>query len=133
MTEPVLQLQHGARTLPGGQRVLHEVELTVGRGESVAIIGRSGSGKSTLLAGLGLVAPFDRETDYRLAGAEVRTLSERKAARLRARTIGFVLQNSVSCHTCRRWRMCGCLCCTPASSRSPGPRGSPGVRSISWG
>lgn len=94
MTRPVIDLRHGSRTLPTGQEVLAGVDLTVDAGESVAIVGRSGSGKSTLLAGLGLLMPFDRGTRYTLSGANVRQLGERKAARLRARSVGFILQNS---------------------------------------
>lgn len=92
--EPTVELRGASRTLPGGAQILRDINLIVRPGESVAIVGRSGSGKSTLLAGLGLLAPFDKGTQFRLAGRYVHTMKERQAARLRARTIGFVLQNS---------------------------------------
>jgi putative ABC transport system ATP-binding protein len=94
MAEPVVDLRGAARTLPTGERILESIDLTVAAGESAAIVGRSGSGKSTLLAGLGLLSRFDRGSRYRLAGTHVRSLTERQAARMRARTIGFILQNS---------------------------------------
>jgi ABC-type lipoprotein export system ATPase subunit len=94
MSDHVIDLHGGSRTLPQGQSVLSGIDLEVSRGECVAIVGRSGSGKSTLLACLGLISPFDRGTRYCLAGTDVRTLSERQSAVLRARSIGFVLQNS---------------------------------------
>ncbi|WP_165310794.1 ABC transporter ATP-binding protein [Microbacterium protaetiae] len=94
MNAKVISLHNGSRTLPNGGPVLERVNLTVASRESVAIIGRSGSGKSTLLAGLGLLFPFGDGTDYRLLGHRVSTLKEKDAASLRARTVGFILQNS---------------------------------------
>ncbi|WP_188754286.1 ABC transporter ATP-binding protein [Microbacterium album] len=94
MADRIIGLENASRTLSGGARVLHEVDLELRAGESLAIVGRSGSGKSTLLSCLGLLAPFDRGTSYHLGDTEIMSLSERSAARLRATSIGFVLQNS---------------------------------------
>jgi putative ABC transport system ATP-binding protein len=77
----------GARTIP----VLRDVNLHVGEGEFVAIMGSSGSGKSTLLNILGILDDYD-EGSYVLDGTLIRALSERRAALYRNRFIGFVFQ-----------------------------------------
>lgn len=71
---------------------LRGVDLTVERGEYVAIAGVSGSGKSTLLYVLGLLAsPSDG--DYHLDGDNVSRLSVDERARIRNAKVGFVFQN----------------------------------------
>jgi putative ABC transport system ATP-binding protein len=67
------------------------VDLEVRQGEFTAVMGPSGSGKSTLLSILGCL---ERPTDgtYRLAGEEVGSFGEKKAARIRRERIGFVFQ-----------------------------------------
>lgn len=66
--------------------------LTIERGEYVALIGPSGSGKSTLMNTLGCL---DRPTSgsYLLDGEEVATMSRDQRAVIRNRQIGFVFQN----------------------------------------
>jgi lipoprotein-releasing system ATP-binding protein len=71
--------------------VLKQVDLEVGRGELLAIMGVSGVGKSTLLHILGTL---DRPTAGQLsiAGAEVLDLGDDELARFRNQHIGFVFQ-----------------------------------------
>jgi predicted ABC-type transport system involved in lysophospholipase L1 biosynthesis ATPase subunit len=72
-------------------RVLHGVGLELARGETTSLAGRSGSGKSTLIALLaGLLVP-DAGT-LSIDGRDVTALDDAARARLRARSIGVVLQ-----------------------------------------
>jgi lipoprotein-releasing system ATP-binding protein len=77
--------------LPTQTDVLHDIDLTLMRGEFVALIGPSGSGKSTLLNIVGLL---DRPTFGRLLinGIDTGVLDDTALTRLRGHTIGFVFQ-----------------------------------------
>ncbi|MEO8502515.1 MAG: ABC transporter ATP-binding protein [Acidobacteriota bacterium] len=72
--------------------VLKGIDLDIGRGELVSIMGSSGSGKSTLMNVLGLLDTYD-EGSYHLDGQLLDNLSERQAAQYRSRFIGFVFQS----------------------------------------
>jgi putative ABC transport system ATP-binding protein len=76
----------------GSLTILDDINLEIGSGETVAIVGASGSGKSTLL---GLLAGLDVPTrgEVRLFGADLFANDEDGRARLRAQTIGFVFQS----------------------------------------
>jgi putative ABC transport system ATP-binding protein len=73
-------------------QALRDVNLTVRRGEHLAIVGPSGSGKSTLLNTLGLL---DRPSagDYWLDGVRTGVLTDRQRTSLRGSSIGFVFQS----------------------------------------
>jgi putative ABC transport system ATP-binding protein len=72
--------------------VLKGIDLHIAEGELVSVMGSSGSGKSTCLNILGLLDNHD-QGDYYLAGTHIKKLSEKKAAQLRNRFIGFVFQS----------------------------------------
>ncbi len=72
-------------------RALRDVDLAIGRGEYVSIMGPSGSGKSTLLNVLGLLDRPDAGI-YRLEGRDVTALDDGEQARVRRERIGFVFQ-----------------------------------------
>jgi putative ABC transport system ATP-binding protein len=75
----------------GAVEVLPGVDLTVGAGELLGLVGPSGSGKSTLLH---LMGTLDRPSSgtISIAGRDVAGLSDRALSALRAGTIGFVFQ-----------------------------------------
>jgi len=72
--------------------VLKGIDLTIGEGEFVSIMGSSGSGKSTLLNILGILDDYDAG-EYWLNGTLIKDLSESKAAFYRNKFLGFVFQS----------------------------------------
>ncbi len=94
-TPPVIEL-HGLKKRFGigdaEHFALDGMDLTIKKGEFIAIMGPSGCGKTTLLNILGLL---DRATDgeYKLDGQEVSTLGPRRQARIRSQQIGFIFQS----------------------------------------
>lgn len=91
----VLQAADVAKTYRGGDggivHVLDGVNLTVQRGEMVAIVGASGAGKSTLLHLLGALDVPDRG-EVSIDGRAVAGLGDDALADLRNRRVGFVFQ-----------------------------------------
>jgi len=95
MTEPaVLCARNVSREFGRGEtvtKVLHDCSIEVRRGQTVAIVGKSGSGKSTFA---NCLSGLDRPTtgEIVLLGEDLAAVSETRMARLRATSIGFVLQ-----------------------------------------
>ncbi|HEY3409702.1 MAG TPA: energy-coupling factor transporter ATPase, partial [Propionicimonas sp.] len=86
--EPVLELRDLVHTYPGGHRGLAGVDLTVRRGEYLAIVGRNGAGKTTLLRHLNRL--LDPTTGTVLVNGL--DTAEREPWEL-AQDIGYVFQN----------------------------------------
>jgi lipoprotein-releasing system ATP-binding protein len=94
MNSPVLEASGIERTYRQGQHrveVLRDLNLTVARGEQLAIIGSSGCGKSTLLHVLAGLDTPDAGTVY-LDGTDIYKLSPARRGRLRNDALGFVYQ-----------------------------------------
>ena len=91
---PVLKCEGLAKTFQQGTlsvNVLRNVDLTLARGEQIAITGASGSGKSTLLHLLGGL-DLPTEGTVFVDGKDFRTLSDSQRGTLRNRALGFVYQ-----------------------------------------
>jgi lipoprotein-releasing system ATP-binding protein len=95
VAEDVLKLEGISKAYnvgtPVEAQVLHNIDLTLRKGEFVALIGPSGSGKSTLLNVIGLL---DRPTGGRLfvEGHDTSAIDDAALTRLRGHSIGFVFQ-----------------------------------------
>ncbi len=93
-TDVMVQLQKVAKTFKnaaGEFAVLKGVDLTLLRGEFVAIVGKSGSGKSTLL---NMVTGIDHPTSGRVLvnGVDIYSMNESQRALWRGRNLGIVFQ-----------------------------------------
>jgi macrolide transport system ATP-binding/permease protein len=93
-SDPVLELSRICKQF-GTEPAVHalvNVDLSLERGEWLAITGPSGAGKSTLL---NIIGCLDIPTSgfYRLDGVETTTLSDNQRAGLRSQRIGFVFQS----------------------------------------
>jgi len=86
----------------GELRVLNGIDLTLGPGESMAIVGPSGSGKSTLLSLMGGLDTPTRGSVF-LDGRDLGGLTDRERARVRSRRIGFVFQLHHLLPQCSVW------------------------------
>lgn len=91
----MIELRAIERTFRVGDSEVHalrDVNLRIGRGEYLSVMGPSGSGKSTLLNILGLLDRPDGG-EYLLGGTPTAALGEEARARLRREHIGFVFQS----------------------------------------
>ncbi|WOP18268.1 ABC transporter ATP-binding protein [Raineyella sp. LH-20] len=85
---PVIEVRDLVHVFPGGHRALDGVDLTIGPGEYVALVGRNGAGKSTLTKHLNrLLEPS--AGSVRLGGVDVAGLEPWELAR----QVGYVFQN----------------------------------------
>ena len=75
----------------GPLQVLKGIDLHIGKGEVVSIVGPSGAGKTTLLQIIGTLDKPD-SGDIMIDGTDVRTLGAKKLSEFRNRRIGFVFQ-----------------------------------------
>ncbi len=92
--EPIIALRDIQRVFQVGDQQVHaldHVDLEIGAGEYMSIMGPSGSGKSTLLNLLGLLDKPSAGV-YRLAGRDTTSLSDDEQAAVRGETIGFIFQ-----------------------------------------
>jgi putative ABC transport system ATP-binding protein len=91
----MIRLKNIHKTYYIGQNSLHVlkgVDMNIGKGEMISIMGSSGSGKSTLLNVIGILDNYD-EGEFFLDGKLIRDLNETQAAKLRNKTLGFVFQS----------------------------------------
>ena len=93
MSTPLVELRGVTKSFAraGEEPILRGVELVLGAGERLAIVGPSGSGKSTLLAILGGLEPPSSGTVL-WQGRDLFALDERELARVRSRELGFLFQ-----------------------------------------
>ena len=85
------QVSKSYETPAGRFTALRAIDLEIGRGEFIAVMGKSGSGKSTLL---NVIGGIDRASSgtVSVGGTEVDRLDENRLAAWRGRSVGFVFQ-----------------------------------------
>jgi putative ABC transport system ATP-binding protein len=95
MSDVMIAVSHVFKSVTdstGTLTILRDIDFTVRRGETVAIVGASGSGKSTLLS---IVAGLDTPTQgtVHIDGDDLFAFDEDRRAALRAAKVGFVFQS----------------------------------------
>ncbi|MFC1626697.1 ABC transporter ATP-binding protein [Patescibacteria group bacterium] len=94
-TKPLIELLNIQKTYfsPGGDyQAIKGIDLTIMKGEFVAIMGASGSGKSTLM---NIIGALDSPTSgtYKLNGKNISKYTEDQLAEIRNKEIGFIFQS----------------------------------------
>ncbi len=95
MADPIIQIKQLHKTYKMGDVRVHAlrgVDLTINRGEFVAIMGASGSGKTTLMNLIGCLDTPD-SGEYQLDNIAVHTIPQDDLAKIRNQKIGFVFQS----------------------------------------
>ena len=95
MSDVMIAVQHVFKSVTdstGSLTILRDIDFTLSRGETAAIVGASGSGKSTLLS---IVAGLDTPTSgtVHIDGVDLFAMDEDQRAALRAQKVGFVFQS----------------------------------------
>jgi putative ABC transport system ATP-binding protein len=95
MSDVMIAVQHVFKSVTdstGTLTILRDIDFTLARGETAAIVGASGSGKSTLLS---IIAGLDTPSSgtVQLDGVDLFALNEDQRAALRAQKLGFVFQS----------------------------------------
>ena len=95
MSEPIIAVDHVFKSVTdstGTLDILRDIDFTLARKETAAIVGASGSGKSTLLS---IIAGLDTPSrgSVRVDGQDLFAIDEDDRAALRAQKIGFVFQS----------------------------------------
>jgi len=95
MSDVMIAVQHVFKSVTdstGTLTILRDIDFTLNKGETAAIVGASGSGKSTLLS---IVAGLDTPSSgsVHIDGVDLFALDEDQRAALRAQKIGFVFQS----------------------------------------
>jgi putative ABC transport system ATP-binding protein len=105
-TGPIIELAGVRKTYRTGAiefEALRGVDIAIGGGEYVAVVGPSGSGKSTLMHLLGCL-DVPTEGSYHLAGEDVSAMTEAELAHVRNRRVGFVFQQFHLLPSLSAWR-----------------------------
>lgn len=136
LSEVLLELKGIHKSYPGAQPlvILTNAELTVRRGDSLAIVGPSGCGKSTVLNILGTLDTPDSGT-LTLSGRDLTHLNGRELAEVRNRQIGFVFQQHHLLPQCSVWEnvLLPTLAFTPRSPSSTTDRALRLLRRVGLG
>ncbi|WP_439608779.1 ABC transporter ATP-binding protein [Hydrogenophaga sp.] len=95
MSDVMIAVQHVFKSVTdstGSLTILRDIDFTLNKGETAAIVGASGSGKSTLLS---IVAGLDTPTSgtVHIDGVDLFVMDEDQRAALRSQKVGFVFQS----------------------------------------
>ncbi|WP_137920606.1 ABC transporter ATP-binding protein [Hydrogenophaga sp. 2FB] len=95
MSDVMIAVQHVFKSVTdstGSLTILRDIDFTLNKGETAAIVGASGSGKSTLLS---IIAGLDTPSSgtVHIDGADLFAMDEDQRAALRAQKVGFVFQS----------------------------------------